>query len=40
LPAGHAVRIFTGAPLPPGADTVVAQEDCQIEADRVHFPGV
>lgn len=40
LPAGHAVRIFTGAPLPPGADTVVAQEDCQIEAERVHFPGV
>lgn len=40
LPAGHAVRIFTGAPLPPGADTVVAQEDCQIEADRVHFPAV
>lgn len=40
LPAGQAVRIFTGAPLPPGADTVVAQEDCQIEAERVHFPGV
>lgn len=40
LPAGHAVRIFTGAPLPPGADTVVAQEDCQVEADRVHLPAV
>src|SRR3990167_9893041 len=25
LPAGHAVRIFTGAPLPPGADSVVMQ---------------
>lgn len=25
---GEAVRIFTGAPLPPGPDTVVMQEDC------------
>jgi molybdopterin molybdotransferase len=40
LPVGHAVRIFTGAPLPPGADTVVAQEDCQIEVDRVRLPAV
>jgi molybdopterin molybdotransferase len=40
LPAGHAVRIFTGAPLPPGADSVVAQEDCEIETDRVRFPAV
>ena len=27
LGAGHAVRIFTGAPLPRGADTVLIQED-------------
>jgi molybdopterin molybdotransferase len=27
LAAGTAARIFTGAPLPPGADTVVIQED-------------
>jgi molybdopterin molybdotransferase len=27
LPPGSAARIFTGAPLPPGADTVVRQED-------------
>ncbi|MBE7376199.1 molybdopterin molybdotransferase MoeA [Pseudomonas lopnurensis] len=40
LPAGHAVRIFTGAPLPPGADTVVAQEDCQLDGDRVQLPAV
>lgn len=40
LPVGHAVRIFTGAPLPPGADSVVAQEDCEIEADRVRLPAV
>ena len=29
LKAGEAARIFTGAPLPPGADTVVRQEDTQ-----------
>ena len=40
LPAGHAVRIFTGAPLPPGADTVVAQEACRVEGDRVWFPAL
>lgn len=28
LRAGTAARIFTGAPLPPGADTVAMQEDC------------
>jgi molybdopterin molybdotransferase len=28
---GHAVRIFTGAPLPDGVDTVAMQEDCQVE---------
>jgi molybdopterin molybdotransferase len=27
---GTAARIFTGAPLPPGADTVVIQEDCRL----------
>jgi molybdopterin molybdotransferase len=36
-----AVRIFTGAPMPPGCDTVMMQEDCRIEADRVTFlPGI
>ncbi|MDO5290795.1 MAG: molybdopterin molybdotransferase MoeA [Pseudomonadota bacterium] len=29
LAAGTAARIFTGAPLPPGADTVVMQEDTE-----------
>lgn len=29
VPSGQAVRIFTGAPLPPGLDTVVMQEDCR-----------
>jgi molybdopterin molybdotransferase len=30
---GEAARIFTGAPLPPGADAVVMQEDCESEPD-------
>jgi len=29
LNAGEAARIFTGAPIPPGADAVVMQEDCE-----------
>lgn len=33
LPPGHAARIFTGAPLPPGADTVVPQEEADAMAD-------
>ncbi|NUB13601.1 molybdopterin molybdenumtransferase MoeA [Azospirillum brasilense] len=33
--AGEAVRIFTGAPLPTGADAVVMQEDCEDAGDRV-----
>ena len=28
LAAGTVARIFTGAPIPPGADAVVMQEDC------------
>ena len=30
LAPGTAARIFTGAPLPPGADCVVMQEDCEV----------
>jgi molybdopterin molybdotransferase len=30
LQAGTVARIFTGAPVPPGADAVVMQEDCVI----------
>ncbi|MEO1331154.1 MAG: molybdopterin molybdotransferase MoeA [Pseudomonadota bacterium] len=33
LPAGQALRILTGAPMPEGADTVVLQEDVE------EFPG-
>jgi molybdopterin molybdotransferase len=36
---GEAIRIFTGAPMPPGADTVFMQEDCRIEADAVLVPA-
>src|SRR5271155_2990171 len=33
--AGEAARIFTGAPLPAGTDTIVIQEDTQRNGDRV-----
>ncbi len=33
LEPGTAARIFTGAPVPPGADAVVMQEDCAIPED-------
>ena len=35
LPKGQVARIFTGAPLPTGADTVVIQENCTIRENRV-----
>ena len=35
LAPGTAARIFTGAPLPPGADTVVMQELCEYDGDDV-----
>ncbi len=35
LSAGEAVRIFTGAPIPRGADTVVMQEETQRQGDFV-----
>lgn len=39
LAPGTAIRIFTGAPLPAGADTVVIQEDVEVAADgKVSFP--
>ncbi len=37
LGAGEAVRIFTGAPLPDGADTVIMQEEAVREGDGVRF---
>jgi len=35
LEPGSAARIFTGAPIPPGADAVVMQEVCAVEGDHV-----
>ncbi len=35
LGEGECVRILTGAPMPPGADTVVMQEDVRREGDRI-----
>ncbi|WP_298162167.1 gephyrin-like molybdotransferase Glp [Brevundimonas sp.] len=35
LGPGEAVRIFTGAPLPPGADRVVIQEEATRDGDRL-----
>lgn len=37
LAPGTAARIFTGAPLPEGADAVVMQEECTIEGERVRI---
>jgi len=39
LEPGHAVRIFTGAPMPEGADTVFMQEDVRVEGDAVVLPA-
>jgi len=35
LEPGEAVRIFTGGPLPEGADAIVIQEDCEAAGDQV-----
>jgi molybdopterin molybdotransferase len=39
LAPGQAVRIFTGAPLPKGADTVLIQEEAQRDADLLTLGG-
>ncbi len=40
LALGTVARIFTGAPVPEGADAVVMQEDCEPLADREGFVRV
>jgi molybdopterin molybdotransferase len=35
LQPGSAARIFTGAPVPPGADTVVMQEHCTVQGEGI-----
>jgi molybdopterin molybdotransferase len=39
VPAHGAVRIFTGAPLPAGLDTVFMQEDVGVAGDAVVLPA-
>ncbi|WP_312164664.1 gephyrin-like molybdotransferase Glp [Phenylobacterium sp.] len=39
LQPGQAVRIFTGAAMPKGADTIVIQEDATREGDQVTVPA-
>ena len=36
---GQAIRIFTGAPMPAGADTVFMQEDVKLAGERVIVPS-
>ncbi len=36
---GEAVRIFTGAPMPDGMDTVFMEEDCTPDGDDVILPA-
>jgi molybdopterin molybdotransferase len=38
LGPGESIRIFTGAAMPKGADTVFMQEDVTVEDDRVTVP--
>lgn len=39
LASGTAARIFTGAPMPKGADTVAMQEDCRLVGEAVLLPA-
>lgn len=39
LQAGSCMRIFTGAPMPAGADTVAIQEEVTVEGGQVSFPS-
>src|SRR5438105_9670472 len=40
LEPGTAARIFTGAPIPPGADAVVMQEDTSAEGESVSLKKI
>lgn len=37
---GHAIRIFTGAALPPGVDTVALQEDARVDDWGLHLRAI
>ncbi|WP_421210610.1 molybdopterin molybdotransferase MoeA [Aeromonas enteropelogenes] len=36
-PAGHCMRIMTGAPVPAGTDAVVMQEETRADGERISF---
>jgi len=40
VPPGQALRILTGALVPPGVDTVVMQEDCTVSETHVGFAAL
>ncbi|MFA3917193.1 gephyrin-like molybdotransferase Glp [Ruegeria sp. 2012CJ15-1] len=39
VPAGHAIRVLTGATLPEGVDTIALQEDVTVEPGRIALNG-
>ncbi|SIT81637.1 molybdopterin-binding protein [Pontibaca methylaminivorans] len=39
VPAGHAVRILTGAAVPEGVDSVVLEEDVSLQGGQIAFRG-
>ena len=39
VPAGHAIRILTGAVIPAGTDTVVLEEDCEVVDGQLKLNG-
>ncbi len=39
VPAGGAIEALTGAPLPPGTDTVAMWEECRVEDGTVVIPA-
>jgi molybdopterin molybdotransferase len=40
VPDGHAIRILTGAAVPPGADTIALQEEAVVASGRVRLRRV
>lgn len=40
LQPGETVRIFTGAPVPEGADTILIQEDALVDGDQIRASAV
>ena len=39
VPAGHAIKVLTGAVLPAGVDTVLLQEDVTVGPEQIAFYG-